>query len=53
MPSQSASSEIMRLLVVEDDKKLASYIVKGFQEAGFVVDHCADGEPSLRKRRAR
>ena len=37
----------MRLLVVEDDKKLASYIVKGFQEAGFAVDHCADGEDGL------
>ena len=37
----------MRLLVVEDDKKLASYIVKGFQEAGFAVDHCADGEEGL------
>ncbi len=37
----------MRLLVVEDDKKLASYIVKGFKEAGFAVDHCADGEEGL------
>lgn len=37
----------MRLLVVEDDKKLASYIVEGFQEAGFAVDHCADGEAGL------
>ena len=37
----------MRLLIVEDDKKLASYIVKGFQEAGFAVDHCADGENGL------
>ncbi len=37
----------MRLLVVEDDKKLGSYIVKGFQEAGFAVDHCADGEQGL------
>ena len=37
----------MRLLVVEDDRKLASYIVKGFQEAGFAVDHCADGEQGL------
>lgn len=37
----------MRLLVVEDDKKLASYIVKGFEESGFAVDHCADGEEGL------
>ena len=37
----------MRLLIVEDDNKLASYIVKGFQEAGYAVDHCADGEDGL------
>ena len=40
-------SQGMRLLVVEDDKKLASYIVKGFQEAGYAVDHCGDGENGL------
>jgi len=37
----------MRLLVVEDDKKLATYIVKGLQQAGFAVDHCADGDEGL------
>ena len=42
-----AQIEVMRLLVVEDDKKLASYIVKGFREAGFAVDHCVDGEEGL------
>jgi two-component system, OmpR family, response regulator len=42
-----AQIEIMRLLVVEDDKKLASYIVKGFREVGFAVDHCVDGEEGL------
>lgn len=42
-----AQIEVMRLLVVEDDKKLASYIVKGLREAGYAVDHCADGEEGL------
>ena len=37
----------MRLLIVEDDKKLASFIVKGFKEAGFAVDHRSDGEEAL------
>lgn len=37
----------MRLLIVEDDKKIASFIVKGFKESGFAVDHCADGEEGL------
>ena len=40
-------TEPMRLLVVEDDKKLAAYVVKGLHEAGFAVDHCADGEEGL------
>lgn len=38
---------LMRLLVVEDDKKLAAYIVKGLQEGGFAVDHCAGGDEGL------
>lgn len=37
----------MRLLVVEDDPKIASFVVKGFKQSGFVVDHCADGESAL------
>ena len=37
----------MRLLIVEDDKKLGPFIVKGFREAGFAVDHCTDGEEGL------
>ena len=37
----------MRLLVVEDDPKIASFIVKGFKEGGFAVDHCADGGEGL------
>ena len=37
----------MRILLIEDDLKLASFILKGFREAGFAVDHCADGEDGL------
>ena len=37
----------MRILLIEDDLKLASFILKGFKEAGFAVDHCADGEDGL------
>jgi Response regulators consisting of a CheY-like receiver domain and a winged-helix DNA-binding domain len=28
----------MRLLVVEDDKKIASFVSRGLKEAGYVVD---------------
>ena len=33
----------MRLLVVEDEPKLAQYLVKGLGENGHVVDHAPDG----------
>ena len=37
----------MRLLLVEDDPNIADFIVKGFQEALFAVDHARDGEEGL------
>jgi two-component system, OmpR family, response regulator len=37
----------MRLLVVEDDPTIASFLVKGLQEAGFAVDAAADGNRGL------
>jgi two-component system OmpR family response regulator len=37
----------MRLLLVEDDLGIASFILKGLKEAGFAVDHAADGEDGL------
>jgi two-component system OmpR family response regulator len=37
----------MRLLLVEDDLKIASFIMKGLKEAGFSVDHAADGDEGL------
>jgi two-component system OmpR family response regulator len=37
----------MRILVVEDDKKIASFIVNGLKQSGYAVDHSADGEEGL------
>ncbi|HWD20420.1 MAG TPA: response regulator transcription factor [Verrucomicrobiae bacterium] len=37
----------MRILVVEDDNKIASFVVKGLKQAGYAVDRCADGEEGL------
>ena len=37
----------MRILVVEDDPKIASFIVKGLKQSGYAVDHCGDGEEAL------
>ncbi len=37
----------MRILLVEDDKKTASFIARGLKEAGYAVDHAVDGEEGL------
>ncbi len=37
----------MRILVVEDDEKIASFVVKGLKQNSFAVDHRADGEQGL------
>jgi two-component system OmpR family response regulator len=37
----------MRILLVEDDLKIASFVVKGLKEAGFAVDHAQDGKEGL------
>jgi DNA-binding response OmpR family regulator len=41
----------MRVLVVEDDKKIASFVVKGFKEAGFAVDHADNGSEGFERAR--
>ena len=33
----------MRILLVEDDSKIASFVTKGLTAAGFAVDHASDG----------
>jgi two-component system, OmpR family, response regulator len=37
----------MRILVVEDDKKIASFVAKGLKEAGFAVDRADNGQEGL------
>ncbi len=37
----------MHILLVEDDRGLASYIAKGLREAGHIVDHRDDGREGL------
>ena len=34
----------MRVLVVEDDPHIAEFVTAGLREAGYAVDHAADGE---------
>jgi len=37
----------MHVLVVEDDERVASHVVKGFKGEGWLVDHVADGRQAL------
>ncbi len=37
----------MRLLIVEDDERIASYLKKGLREEGFTIDHASNGEEGL------
>ena len=37
----------MRILVVEDDKDVANFVVKGLREAGHVVEHANNGRDGL------
>jgi two-component system OmpR family response regulator len=37
----------VRILIVEDDRKIASFLTRGLKEAGFAVDHATDGIAGL------
>jgi DNA-binding response OmpR family regulator len=38
----------MRILIVEDDKKIAAFLAKGLREANFAVDQADSGDEGLR-----
>ncbi len=38
----------MKILLVEDDRRTASFISKGLKEEGYAVEHAIDGEEGLR-----
>lgn len=39
----------MRILIVEDDTRTASFIMKGLKQAGFAAEHAPDGEDGLHR----
>lgn len=39
----------MRILIIEDDRKVASFLTKGLREEGYVVDTAHDGEDGLHR----
>jgi two-component system OmpR family response regulator len=48
-PARTAktSRQPMRILVIEDDREAAGWLVKGLAESGHIADHAADGEEGL------
>jgi len=42
----------MRVLIVEDDKKIAAFVVNGLKQSGFSVDCASDGDQALSHFRA-
>lgn len=41
-----------RILVVEDEKRIADFLLRGLAEEGFVVDHAADGPSAWQRLQA-
>ncbi len=41
--------DYMKILLVEDDEKTATFVTKGFQQAGFTVEHADNGPGGLFK----
>lgn len=37
----------MRILVVEDDAKIATFVVRGLKQSGYAVDHAEEGDTGL------
>ncbi|MBE7503986.1 MAG: heavy metal response regulator transcription factor [Verrucomicrobiales bacterium] len=37
----------MKILLIEDDPRVARFVLRGLKEEGFVVDHAADGDDGL------
>ena len=37
----------MRILVIEDEKKMAAFLAKGLREAGYTVEIARDGETGI------
>jgi len=37
----------MKLLIIEDDRETAAYLIKGLSESGYTIDHSGDGREGL------
>ena len=46
-PASQMRPNAMRLLIIEDDRDAADYLVKAFREVGHIADRATDGEEGL------
>ena len=46
-PDSTLGAELMRILVVEDDKEAAAWLARGLKESGHIVELAYDGEEGL------
>jgi DNA-binding response OmpR family regulator len=47
--ASAVSSLMMRILVVEDDSRIASFVAKGLKQNGYLAEISEDGEDALQK----
>ena len=47
--ARSSHSSFMRILLVEDDSRTASFIIKGLKRSGYAMDHAADGQEAYHR----
>jgi DNA-binding response OmpR family regulator len=48
-PNAIHSGTVLKLLVIEDDRRVSRLLTRVFQEEGYAVDVCAQGELGLRQ----
>jgi len=41
------TTQLMNILVIEDDSDTANYLIKGLRESGHAIDHAAEGREGL------
>src|ERR1700704_4547083 len=46
-PERIARRGAMKLLIIEDDRETAAYLIKGLSESGYTIDHSGDGRDGL------
>lgn len=49
MPNTESNKELMRILVVEDEERIADFVCRGLGSAGYSVDHSPDGRGALER----